>query len=197
MENISEKYAPKRGRPRKAESLWWQLADRDKGQHASHRGKANAIYGYRALNVLGLVGFPADQDARFAWLDQERRATILDALGRIADDQDLRTMALYLCAERPTTRQALALIRQFRLQLLPPGTAVGLTAAIHTAIETYLVEHADLPCGTIEEALGAVGQRYEFPYRYRRPQLPPARPFAEKLHDWLAKRRRAEEPLGG
>ena len=183
MENISQTPPPRqRGRPRKAAAAWWQTMDMFY-QHTSHRLRANHIYGARALHVLG-------QDPRFTWLLGERRSTILNELGRVADDQNLRTIALYLCAHQPTTRQALALLRAFRQETLAPATASGLQAVLHTAIETYLAEHADVdePADLVAAALAAAGEHYRFPWRWRRATLPPARSALQCLVDALRQR---------
>ena len=63
------------------------------------------------------------------------RHTILAELGRIDDEQAREAMALYL-QHKPTTRQAVALIRQYRLGTRPQG-APQLAAVIQRAIATY------------------------------------------------------------
>ena len=95
MENISQKTSPPRGRPRKAPDYMWDLATRMEGRHLAPAPGQLPLWG--APSVLG-------DDPRFAWLKQPHRGTIGDELGRLDDDEDLRTMALYLCEHRPTTR---------------------------------------------------------------------------------------------
>ena len=61
------------------------------------------------------------------------RHTILAELGRIDDEQAREVMALYLCEHKPTTRQAVALIRQYRLGTRPQGSPRQLAAVIQRA----------------------------------------------------------------
>jgi hypothetical protein len=189
MENISQTSPPrKRGRPRKAAEAAWQIVDKVY-PHTSHRLRANHLYGMRAYRVL-------HDDPRFAWVMAARRDTILNELGRVSDDQNLRTIALDLCAHQPTTRQALARIRAFRQETLPPATACGLQAVLHTAIETYLAEHADVdePADLVAAALAAAGEHYRFPWRWRRATLPPARSALQCLVDALRQRDQGAGP---
>jgi hypothetical protein len=174
MENISENTPRKRGRPRKASAITWQVVDQQEGRHTSYRHRANYIYGMRAINVLR-------DDPRFAWLHRARGTTLLDALGRIDDDQNLIAMALYLCEHQPSTRQAVALIREFRLDTRPPGTTDGLQATLEQALETYLATHADMPRAAVQQALAAVVRHAQKPRRPRTAPLPPARTPRERL----------------
>jgi hypothetical protein len=178
MENISQNTPQPRGRPRKAEAYWWDLATQSAGRHTSHRHRANYIYDMRACNVLR-------DDPRFAWLHTARCSTIMDELGRIDDDQNLAAMALYLCEHQPPTRQAVALIREFRLETRPPGTRDGLQAALHKAIDTYLAAHADMPWEAVQQALEAVVRHYKAPFRPRQAPLPPARTPLQRLMEFL------------
>src|SRR5262249_24463139 len=113
MENISQNPLPKkRGRPQKMSEAWWRAINSVESCHSSHRHRANAIYGARAHMVL-------KDDPRCAWRFQRYRSTIMDELGRVDDDQNLVAIARYLCEHQPTLRQALALIREYRLLSLP------------------------------------------------------------------------------
>jgi hypothetical protein len=178
MENISENTPRPRGRPRKAEAYWWDLATQSAGRHTSHRHRANYIYGMRACHVLR-------DDPCFAWLHRARGTTIMDALGRIDDDQNLVAMALYLCEHQPPTRQAVALIREFRLEARPPGTRDGLQAALHKALDTYLAAHAEMPREAVQQALEAVVRHSQAPFRPRTAPLPPARTPLQRLMEFL------------
>jgi hypothetical protein len=153
MENISQKTV-RRGRPRKATDAEWSITVDRQGH--SYRDKANYLYRIRAISHL--YG-----DPRFAWLcnDSETimrgeghmRQTILGALGRIEDVDEMEAMALVLCEYQPTTRQALAMIRQFRLGTRPLGTLTQLADLLRRTIATYQVEHAPLAVDDIVQAL--------------------------------------------
>src|SRR5262249_50552009 len=149
MDNISQNTRRSRGRPRKAEGSMWDLVTQIEGRHTSHRHRADFIYGVRAVQVLR-------DDPRCAWLLRARGTTITNALGRIDDDQNLIAMALYLCEYQPSTRQAVALIREFRLATRPPGTTDGLQATLEKALDTYMATHADMPREAVQQALEAV-----------------------------------------
>ena len=62
-------------------------------------------------------------------------------------------MALYLCEHTPTTRQAVALIRQYRLGTRPAGRVGQLAAVISRAIATYQAEHVPLTDDEVSQAL--------------------------------------------
>jgi hypothetical protein len=158
MENISDNPPPKkRGRPRKAQPWEWALVVNTSGK--SHRHKAGAIYEARALSSVM-------DDPRFEWLWSDgatikqgkghMRHTILTELGRIDDEEEREAMALYLCAHQPTTRQAVALIRQYRLGTRPPGSIGQLADVISRAVATYQAEHVPLSADDVYQALHAV-----------------------------------------
>jgi hypothetical protein len=155
MEKISQNPPRQhRGRPRKAQPWEWALVVNTSG--TSHRHKAGAIYEARALSSVR-------DDPRFAWLASDgatimqgkghMRHTILTELGRIDDAQQREAMALYLCEHKPTTRQAVALIRQYRLGTRPAGSLVQLAAVISRAIATYQAEHVPLSDAEVSQAL--------------------------------------------
>jgi hypothetical protein len=107
--------------------------------------------------------FALDPALRFRWLcgdpdavmrgEEHCRLTILAELGRIDDEQEREEMALYLCEVKPTTREAVALIRQVRTQRVPPGDTTQLADLIRHAINTYLREHATMPWNDVRQAL--------------------------------------------
>ena len=114
------------------------------------------IYEARALS--GML-----DDPRFEWLCSDgvtirqgkghMRHAILAALGRIDDEQERAAMALSLCAHKPTTRQAVALIRQYRLGTRPPGSVRQLADVIRRAVATYQAEHVPLSADEVYQGL--------------------------------------------
>jgi hypothetical protein len=158
MENISENTSRKRGRPPTIpERERRMVTETERNRSARHRN--NAVYSTR------VVVWAAD-DPRFEWLCSDgptimqgqghMRRTILAELGRIEDAEDREAMALYLCEHQPTTRQAVAMIRQFRLGTQPPGSTAQLTAVLRRTINTYLDEHHPLTWEEVREALYAL-----------------------------------------
>jgi hypothetical protein len=170
MENISEN-TQRRGRPRRVPDSIWARINQLEGTHTSHRHRANAIYGARTLHVLG-------DDPQFAWLTADRRGTIVKELGRLYDDQDLIALALYLCKHRPSSRQAVALLRAYRLDTRPLGTMQGLTHVLQQALATYLATHAPMARGAIKQALAAMDPHASITVL---PEVPPARTRLERL----------------
>lgn len=162
MEKISETTPRKPGRPRKAQPWEWASVHNTHGK--SHRHKADAIYEARALS--GIL-----DDPRFEWLCSDgatirqgkghMRHTILAELGRIADEQDREVLARSLCEHKPTTRQALALIRQHRLGTRPPGHAAQLADLLRRTITTYQAEHTPLAEDDIVQTLHDVSAPQE------------------------------------
>lgn len=175
MENFSlNTPARTRGRPRKESAAWWTAVDRMEGRHTSHRHRANSIYGAQAYTVL-------KDEPRCAWLREEGRGTIMNELGRIAYAPDIVAMALYLCEHRPSTRQAVAMIREFRLATRPPGTSADLQAVLWQALETYLATHAAMSSAQVQQALEAVAQHWAVRDRPRTAPLPQAHTPLERI----------------
>jgi hypothetical protein len=156
MENISKNTPPKkRGRPPTIPA--WELRlNRDVYERRSPRHLNNTVYKTRAIHLV-------HHDPRFAWLCSDEatimqgkghmRHTILAELGRIEDEAAREAMALYLCAHKPPTRQAIALIRQYRLGTRPPGSVVQLADVISRAVATYQAEYRPLSDDEVSQAL--------------------------------------------
>jgi hypothetical protein len=152
MENISEKRP--RGRPRKATRAEWASTIDVHGK--SYRRKANYIYEIRAIGRIS-------DDPRFEWLCSDgptimagkghMRRTILSELGRIEDAEEREQLALYLCELQPTTREAIAILRRYRIGRPPPGTVDGLADGLRTTLNTYLRTHTELSWDDVREAL--------------------------------------------
>jgi hypothetical protein len=123
------------------------------------RQKNNAMYTMRALGALR-------NDPRFAWLGSDLEAaqrgtghvriTILSELGRVEDPEELEALALAICAQKPTVRQARAMIRQVRLPTRPPGMLNQLFTVLCGALNTYLAEHAPMSWDDIGAAVLAL-----------------------------------------
>ena len=61
------------------------------------------------------------------------RHTILAELGRIEDEDDLRSIARQICELKPGSKEAVAMIRQWRTGKSPSGDAISLTNALIAA----------------------------------------------------------------
>ena len=148
---ISEKFSekPKRGRPR-AFSETMEHAYQAYGLFTdtkTRRGRVNICYRQHALYVI-------KGDPRLAWLfdselirTQEHapfRRTILTELGRIPNDEDLRAVALRICELKPTTKEAVAMIRRFRLGRPAVGSVEGLWDVLARTINEYQASHPEI-----------------------------------------------------
>jgi hypothetical protein len=159
METISENPPrKKRGRP----SIFSPFEHRGAvfvAGNRTPRQQNNAMYTMRALTAIS-------HDPRFAWLGSELepasqgkgrlRRTILAELGRVEDPEELEALALAICAQKPTVRQARAMIRQVRLPSRPPGTFDQLLTVLVGALNTYLAEHAPMAWDDIDGAVLAL-----------------------------------------
>jgi hypothetical protein len=168
-ENVSEK--PKRGRPLvipgqtralyEAYGLFVEIG--------TERGRQDVYYRQRAIHVLRITDREAS--APFRWLaDIELmkgasrngwRRTILAALGRIDDDDQLRETALVICEAKPSTRKAVAMIRRWRLGKSAGGTADGLRGELIRHLNDYLRRYPDTPWEVITEAVEGVHESVE------------------------------------
>jgi hypothetical protein len=79
-------------------------------------------------------------------------------LGRIANDEELRAVARRICEHKPTTKDAVVMIRRFRLGRQPKGDANDLTDRLIDLISTYLDSHAGVDDAMILQALRLVAQ---------------------------------------
>ena len=114
-ENVSEKR--KRGRP-SSFADWEKSFAKSAGLDVhTDRGLANICYQQRAIHVLlndpKCLWLGVDEKAIMAGTMQMRR-TIMQELGRIADDDELRQVAAKICELKPTARAAVAMLRQYR-----------------------------------------------------------------------------------
>jgi hypothetical protein len=166
MEDISENPPRKtRGRPPKIAEWEWRIS-RQGDEPRSSRHHYNHVYEARVVSWVM-------SDPRLEWLSSDsatlmqgkghRRHTILAELGRIDNAHDREAMALYLCKHQPTTRQAVALIRQYRLGTRPPGSIVQLADVISRAIAIYQAEHVPLSPDEVSQALHDVAHEILMP----------------------------------
>jgi hypothetical protein len=159
-DGVSEKFSEKRkrGRPRLLHHALHEVFAQGQ-QYASERTIQNTSYHIRAFGLL--------QDEPWAkWLvgdvSQEGkpgqvRKTILAELGRLGDDEALRAVARHICERKPTTKDAVAMIRHYRLGRQPRGAVDDLTNRLITLIVEYIDSHAGVDAAMIREALTYAG----------------------------------------
>jgi hypothetical protein len=128
---------------------------------ATDRGLANIAYQQRALSLLY-------RDPRFVWLGMDEaavmagkmkmRRTILQQLGRIGDEDELRFVAGELCRLKPTTSKAIAMIREYR-GVQHNGKALDLANILVGTVNRYLDSHRGMAWDEVRDALRtAAGQ---------------------------------------
>jgi hypothetical protein len=154
----------KRGRPRKILKPEHEAACRSIGEFdnaRTRRSQQDVQYMWRATSLLD-----AHKDSRFKWLfDLEavmnnrpnaKRRAILAALGRIDGDDVMRGVALYICEQRPTAREAVQIIRNFRLSNQSTGDVKQLKDELDRLIADYTTRHPAMPFSRVCEALSSV-----------------------------------------
>ena len=112
--------------------------------------RARHDFHYRTKAIQTLCYEP-----RFAWLaDGEKMAagvkdawkpSILAELGRIRDGDTLRAVALRICELKPSTKEAVAIIRRFRLRREPPANYLDLVHHLAKALDGYVAVHPSTP----------------------------------------------------
>jgi hypothetical protein len=163
-ENVSEK--PRRGRPQapgyhgdirrsmEAVGVYTDIA--------TERGKQNRD---NALTASGLLSAHPNPEA-IRWLydapahragTKKMRFGILTELGRIyrqnGDDQQIFDLATLLSNRQPKTRDAVTMLRRYRVRRQRPGSAIDLTKRIGGVIDAYLATH---PGTTKQQVLAAM-----------------------------------------
>jgi hypothetical protein len=144
---------------------WVRAAECLPERASSHRSHANQTYILNAMGVLGLGTSDPDGPANrkaFGWLigvegdDPDwvqkirLRRTILTELGRIPDDNALRSVAATLCREKPKrARDAVSLVRRWRLGSDDTGKAEALEDELVRLVNDYLRRGARLGGGTL------------------------------------------------
>ncbi|HEY0171261.1 MAG TPA: hypothetical protein VGB98_09575 [Pyrinomonadaceae bacterium] len=166
MENDSQNVEKKkrRGRPRlrlftpEVEAMYEACGVFDGVRTA--RTRQNVMYRQRAMDVLGVV-----RDERFKWLcdvakvqadePNAMKHSILAELGRIEDADKMRVVALQVCEMRPTAREAVQIVRNFRTGKQSKGDVTQLTNEIYRLIVDYLTRHPAMRFSQVSVALSS------------------------------------------
>lgn len=130
----------------------------------SGRGKQNIVYQQRALVALM-------DDERFYWImggsTQDIsagkctiRQSILQALGRIPDREDMLIVAEKFCEIKPTARQAAAMVRRF-LDTRRAPSVFALARVIGEAINDYTFRYPEMTRDKVLRALEIVADDVE------------------------------------
>jgi hypothetical protein len=169
-EHSSETHVREPGRPRAHTDQ-----DEARGQACgifadvrTRRSRVNILYRQRAMGMLN-----RDERGRgqFPWLfDPEKtrqgspnawRPTILAELSRIEDEDTLRRVAGELCELQPRARDAVRMIRRYRLGRAPAGDALELANRIIHLVNDYLAGHPGMPWDDVEAAIETAREKIE------------------------------------
>jgi len=163
-ENVSEK--PRRGRPQDPDYHGnARRASEGSGVYSdimTERGKQNRD---NALLAIALLNAHPNPEA-IRWLfdgpahaagTKKMRFSILTELGRIyrqnGDDKQIFDLATLLSKRQPKARDAVTMLRGFRVGDRRPASVIDLTKRICGAIDTYLATH---PGTTKQQVLAAM-----------------------------------------
>jgi hypothetical protein len=152
----------RRGRPRVFDAVTFarlRAQMRQDNADISDRTVQNRLYQYTAQGLL-------DGQDWARWLidpkgimqDKRRayRKTIMQELGRLQNPDLLVEMARFICERKPTTRDAVRMIRMARRGYKPRGTADHLAARIMALVHDYHYHHAGVDQDVLLGALRIV-----------------------------------------
>lgn len=139
---------------------------------ASRHGVTNRWYQHRAFEVLFMPdggSLDPERQERFRWLldpEKERagvpravRTTLLQELGRFADDGVMLEAADVLCETKPKTKAGVAWLRRVRLGTPPRGDALQLANELITALNGYRARYPETTREDMLAALAMVGEQ--------------------------------------
>jgi hypothetical protein len=88
------------------------------------------------------------------------RKMVLSELGHIEDNQEMLELAREICARKPRDRDAVALIRRYRIERSPESRrALGEVVAL--GVLGYVAEHPEMTMGEIARTLRKVAVAYK------------------------------------
>jgi hypothetical protein len=79
--------------------------------------------------------------------------TVITELGRFDDTAAMVEAARWVADTKPTTKEAIRVLRAVRLNRMPKATAEGLAAALISALNGYMRDNGTLDCGGVCEAM--------------------------------------------
>jgi len=160
---ISEKFSEKRkrGRPRTFNPELEQLYEAaglfvDKN---TRRSRLNTMWRQQAW---GILFNDAELVPRLTWLIENpesaseivvKRFSVLSELGRIESPSAMKAIAIQLCELKPRARDAITMIRRYRLGRSATGSHSQLTELLERTINTYLTAHTEVTMQDVQKAL--------------------------------------------
>lgn len=154
---ISEEASKKRrGRPRAFTPQWLKILRDMFPDITTERGMQERAYQLQAHTVLKsdpTCRWLIDEEGISAGKPNSYRPSILAALGRIEDEDDMRAIARRICELKPNTKAAAAIVRQYRTGKASPASIESLTSILITTIDKYLAQHRDTTWEQIQQGL--------------------------------------------
>jgi hypothetical protein len=145
----------KRGRPAFLNTEYFHILAGMFPEATTRRGRENIYYRQLATNVLM-------KEDRFLWIcDPAKmragttgawRPAILSELGRIKDCEIMKALALRICELKPKTKEAVSIIRNFRLGERKPD-AGRLSSEIIRTINSYIERFPTVTNDEIQQSM--------------------------------------------
>ncbi len=89
------------------------------------------------------------------------RLSILAELGRIPDDQERERIALEVCRLKPKTKDAVVMIRRYRLGREAKADPFRLWDRLADTVNSYIEAHPSVSMGEIAETLRDMAEHIE------------------------------------
>jgi hypothetical protein len=144
-ENVSENQRTRRGRPRRFPPLLEETMKSIGAIRGSRRSQLNGLWCLEAVGIM-----MKNPEPSFKWLFDEQanpeiyKRVILSELGRIEDEETMLAVMREVCRDKPTTRDAVLMIRRYRLGRSPEPNCLDLTRVILDAIKSYAATHPSI-----------------------------------------------------
>jgi hypothetical protein len=164
-EAIIEKFSKKRGRPAWAGKPMMASLYHEHGE----RSLNNMIAAGEASHALD---FPK-HDAALNWLFETtpagrfKRGTLIAEIGRLQNPDLIKSVAEYICKEKPKVKDGVIMVRSYRRSLQgykpSPPSAITLTNEILQAINNYVMRYPETTMLQITAALENARDAIETP----------------------------------
>lgn len=162
-ETVSEK--PKRGRPKLYSDEVIRVHGEIWHETKTRRGLQNKSRQVRAMRALKEV---SPEYAEFRWLIDpagQVKQAIMYELGRLSDDADIVEWAKLLCDHKPKGKEAIAMIRRWRLGESSKEGALALGGILTRAIDDFCRRYPDTTAQQILAALENTADAVQESYR--------------------------------
>ncbi len=141
-----------RGRPRATPREWDDFA----AATESDKSRRTHVKRFHATMAVGVLGRGAGDEFAHILGPDSPRWEVLAELGRLEDPDRILVAARSLCGGKVRAKDAVVLVRRWRLGKAAPATASGLAAEITRTIQGYGLRHPDATAALIVRALDLV-----------------------------------------